>query len=475
MPPLLPRLFPALLLSFSAAAQEGSGSGTQAPPAVSIPAGTAPGSPQAPAGNQPGIPVIQWEKITELPPRHGEPRNPGLAGAFAGAQGNVLIVAGGTNYPQGMPWIGGSRVISKDIYVLEQGGNGPDGRPAYRWLDPRLELPEGVSHGASVSLPEGVLCVGGMSAPGVRDACFLLSWNKAAGKVESTPFPKLPKPLTGHAAVALKGVVYVLGGTNEPGGKATNAFYALDLAKRGTPEEFQWKPLPAWDGPPRAFPVAAASVDAIYLCGGRDPGRTPDFLTDLHRFDPVKNDWSLLGEVVDRKGRTGYVMAAAAFHASPGGFVVVGGMDPDLTRALEQNAREPKDIDDAEREKRKKYGAELLEKFAGYPRSVIGYEAGAGEWSALGEFPSAVPLTNPAVTWGDRVVIPGGETGPGRRTPEIWAATIGKTTLPAATENATPGAGEVSEVPVVPTGKQAPAHATPGKPKAGTKTGKPKR
>ncbi|HEX2747499.1 MAG TPA: hypothetical protein VHM91_05810, partial [Verrucomicrobiales bacterium] len=45
-------------------------------------------------------PRIEWEKIAELPPRHGEPKNPGLAGVFAGTQGDVLIIAGGTNYPQ---------------------------------------------------------------------------------------------------------------------------------------------------------------------------------------------------------------------------------------------------------------------------------------------------------------------------------------------------------------------------------------
>ena len=42
----------------------------------------------------------------------------------------------------------------------------------------------------------------------------------------------------------------------------------------------------------------------------------------------------------------------------------------------------------------------------------------------LGNFPGDVPLTNPAVNWDSQVIIPGGETGPGKRTPDIWAATI---------------------------------------------------
>jgi N-acetylneuraminic acid mutarotase len=375
-------------------------------------------------------PRIEWEKIAELPPRHGEEKNPGLAGVFAGAQGDVLIIAGGTNYPQGFPWTGAKRAVYSDIYVLERSVD-PAGTPAFKWIDPQAELPDGVSYGASVSLPDGVLCMGGATLSTVHDACFLLSWNKTERKVETTPFPKLPKALACHAAVLLKNVVYVLGGANQiEGGRATNSFYALDLSKRSDTAAFEWKTLTAWDGPARVFPAAAASLEgdteSLYVCGGRDPGNDPDFLIDLHKYDPVKKEWSLLGDIVDRKGHPGYVMATAAFHVPPHHFVVVGGMDEDITRLLERNARDLKELDETERERRKKYEAQLLENFPGYPRTVMGYDAAIGEWNHIGNFPSDVPLTNPAVNWESQVIIPGGETGPGRRTPGVWAATVRK-------------------------------------------------
>ena len=56
-------------------------------------------------------PKIEWEKIAELPPRAGEQKNPGLAGVFAGAQEDVFIIAGGTNYPKGRPWTGAPRAV----------------------------------------------------------------------------------------------------------------------------------------------------------------------------------------------------------------------------------------------------------------------------------------------------------------------------------------------------------------------------
>ena len=60
-------------------------------------------------------PKIDWEKIADLPPRRGFEVQPGLAGAFAGVHGDVLIIAGGTNFPQGYPWTGGQRAWWADI------------------------------------------------------------------------------------------------------------------------------------------------------------------------------------------------------------------------------------------------------------------------------------------------------------------------------------------------------------------------
>jgi solute:Na+ symporter, SSS family len=229
----------------------------------------------------------------------------------------------------------------------------------------------------------------------------------------------------------LKNTVYVIGGTSDiTTMKATKSFYALDLSKRGAAAGFEWKALTAWDGAARIFPVAAASLEgdkeSLYLCGGREPGAETDFLIDLHKFNPVKKDWSILGDVVDRRGHPGHVMATAAFHVPPHHFVVVGGMDEEITRLMERNARDIKELDDTERERRKKYESVLLESFPGYPRTVLGYDAEIGEWNHIGNFPAPVPLTNPAVSWESQVIIPGGETAPGKRTPDIWAATIRK-------------------------------------------------
>jgi len=375
-------------------------------------------------------PKIEWEVIAELPARSGFAQPEGLAGVFAGAQGDYLLIAGGTNYAGQSFSAGARRAWWADIYVLHRQYT-PDQKTVYEWLPSGAELPRNLAYGASVSTPEGVLCMGGAEQNQVSDACFLMKWNAEAKKVEFEDCPKLPKPLACSTAVRIGTTVYLLGGANQmPAGRATNAFLALDLSKKGDPAAFTWKMLPSWDGPGRIFPIAAASlekgVESIYLCGGRDPGNTPDFLTDLHKFNPVKNDWSILGDIVDPQGHPSSVMAAPAFHVPPHHLVVVSGTDQELVKMLENNQRKLEAVDATEEEARARYNKLLLDNYPGYTRSVMAYDAEIGEWSNLSNFPGKACLTTPCVNWDGAIIIPGGETGPGQRSPQIWQATVRK-------------------------------------------------
>ncbi len=375
-------------------------------------------------------PKLEWENIAALPPRPGFAKAEGLAGTFAGAQGDVLLLAGGTNYAGRSLAEGAARAWWDDIYVLRRRYNAAQ-QATYEWLPPHNSLPRHLAYGASASLPEGVLCIGGAELNEVSDACFLMRWNAAAAKVELEDFPKLPTPLAAAAALRLGETVYVLGGTAQLlGGRATQTFLSLDLTKKGDPAAFAWKVLPPWDGPGRIFPVAAASlengVECIYLCGGRDPGKDPDFLTDLHKYNPIRKDWAILGEIVDPQGHPSSVMAAPAFHVPPHHLVIVSGTDQEMVKLMERQQRPPEAIDAKEKADRDGFHKLLLKNYPGYTRSVMAYDAEVGEWSSLGNFPGQACLTNPTINWDGAIIIPGGETGPGQRSPLIWQATVRK-------------------------------------------------
>ncbi len=48
--------------------------------------------------------IFEWKELSELPPIPGKKIQLGLAGAFAGVHKDALIVDGGANFPDGLPW-----------------------------------------------------------------------------------------------------------------------------------------------------------------------------------------------------------------------------------------------------------------------------------------------------------------------------------------------------------------------------------
>src|SRR5687768_12914680 len=63
---------------------------------------------------------IGWSVPATLPPPEGATLQPGMAGASAGVHNDVLLIAGGANFPDGMPWEGGQKKHHNDVYVLQR-------------------------------------------------------------------------------------------------------------------------------------------------------------------------------------------------------------------------------------------------------------------------------------------------------------------------------------------------------------------
>ncbi|MCX6997017.1 MAG: hypothetical protein NTV49_07995, partial [Kiritimatiellaeota bacterium] len=91
------------MLGFGFAAEQGAEAG---PTAAGVPAA---GSAAPDAGRRPHL---TWSALPDLPEALG------VAGPFAGVSGGALLVAGGANFPNGMPWAGGRKVWHDAVYVL---------------------------------------------------------------------------------------------------------------------------------------------------------------------------------------------------------------------------------------------------------------------------------------------------------------------------------------------------------------------
>ena len=125
---------------------------------------------------------ITWEELPALPPSAGQATQPGVAGPFAGVHGDVLIVAGGANFPEKMPWEGGAKIWWDDIWVLEKPTSGPA-----RWVtDKTFKLPRRLGYGISVSTVDGVICAGGHDVDRCYADVFVLSWDPKSREIRRT-------------------------------------------------------------------------------------------------------------------------------------------------------------------------------------------------------------------------------------------------------------------------------------------------
>src|SRR5574338_440942 len=74
-------------------------------------------------------PTIKWSIAAELPPVNGLTKNPGLAGVIAGINRNLLLIGGGSNFAEGMPWQGGKKMYYDAIYILKKSY-----RDTFKWI-----------------------------------------------------------------------------------------------------------------------------------------------------------------------------------------------------------------------------------------------------------------------------------------------------------------------------------------------------
>src|SRR5437868_12272625 len=64
--------------------------------------------------------IIQWKIGGKLPAANRQDNLLGLAGVIAGVDHGVLIVGGGSNFPENMPWLGGKKKYYEDVYVFKK-------------------------------------------------------------------------------------------------------------------------------------------------------------------------------------------------------------------------------------------------------------------------------------------------------------------------------------------------------------------
>jgi len=324
---------------------------------------------------------MDWQSLPELP-------NPvGVAGPFVGVHNDALIVAGGANFER--PVWDHPKVWHDSIHVLINTASGPV------WKSGGV-LPRPIGYGASVSTPDGVLCIGGNDAETTLQSVFLLRWNVAAQRIEIVEMPDLPHPLAFSQAAISGKTVYLAGGqTASEIESATNQLYSLDLTK----QQASWQRLADIPGPNRAFNLTVAQHngfdDCIYILSGRgSENGVIKFLTDVWEFNTLTKSFRQRADVPR------CVMAGTAIHVGQSHIWIPSGDDGSL---FDQT-----DV--------------LKDDHPGFRREMLAYHTITDTWTTVGETP-ANQVTTTAVWWNGSIAIASGEVRPRMRTPAVWLVT----------------------------------------------------
>src|SRR6185312_2512522 len=351
-----------------------------------------------------------WSVVARLPVPAGRSMQPGVAGAFAGISGNALIVAGGSNFPDKKPWEGGKKEYVDEVYILERRAIAAAAIPkagaavSYKWYTATsFRLPQKLAYGASVTVPEGVLCIGGENAGGFSKKVFLLHWDAASKQLRYKDLPDVPVPLANAGAALIGNTVYLAGGENAT--RALASFFCLDLS-----HPTHWQTLP--DLPIALSHTAAVGVTAaansgtsqtahpsLYLIGGRS--KTASGISMLHntafRYDPSMRAWRQMHSIGD--GAYPPDLAAAnAVADDDGGILVIGGDDGRIFHQLETlNAQLAATTDDALKQQLQRQKLAIIDHHPGFWRGILCYDPARDRWTRLADLPMPAPVTTTAV------------------------------------------------------------------------------
>ncbi|HEY4206198.1 MAG TPA: hypothetical protein VGM31_05260 [Puia sp.] len=344
---------------------------------------------------------IDWSVPVRLPQ--------GLAGVLAGVDHGVMLVGGGCNFPDSMPWAGGKKRYYHAVYVVERRGGHWGCLEAF-------SLPENTAYGASVSTPQGVIYIGGENEDGVSARVYCLQWDSVARKVRVRRLADLPVAVSNAAASVMGQTVYVAGGETRTG--VSSGLYALDLGVDGARWELVSE-LPK----PLSHAVLVASGRGLWLAGGRkrNPGGLSDLSDAVYRYEPGVRRWNECRHLP-------YAWSAGAgVLLDENSLLLIGGDRGEVFHRVEELIGEiARTSDAAERQELVLQKARVQSSHPGFSQQLLLYDMRRDVWRVYEELGFPAPATTVAVRWNDDIVIPGGEIKAGVRTPQILIGAINR-------------------------------------------------
>ncbi len=356
------------------------------------------------------ISMMNWQIIGSLPMP-----NIGVAGAFSGVHNGAMMVAGGANFPNGMPWECGKKQYTNEIFVFIKNRNGK-----LNLQKQPFNLPNNCAYGVSISTPKGIVCIGGENEKGASNKAFLMQWDTKKQQVSIQHLRNSPLSLTNASATCIGNTIYVVGGESD--NKTTNSFLSLDINE----VKAAWKILPNLPKPISHAVVVAQSKN-IFVMGGR--AKTASGISDLYcsnyKYDTKLNIWTPLSIISDGQQNINALTAGTGVAIRNQYIVLFGGDKGETFHQVETLlAAINKEDDEAQKQILIQQKNQLLASHPGFSKDVLLYDTHTDKWTKLGSIPFDSPVTTTAFIWGKRIFIPSGEIRAGVRTQHILAVDI---------------------------------------------------
>lgn len=318
-------------------------------------------------------------KINHLPPIPDAAYAKGVSAPFCGLlKPDVLLVAGGANFPDNSLLEGGAKRVYRDIWAFQDGS----------WIHAGL-LPDSTAYGATFSLGDRVIFAGGNAEGKATDRVYSLYLKDGKAIVEA--LPPLPEPMEQCGWTLDGNQLYLVGGVG------TRSIYACEAGI------FQWKEV-AQLPEPLVQPVAFARDGKLFVWGGFNPETLEVSPRGLCLED---GEWKEAPAIPD----DGTFVGGTGVTLPDGRLAVVGGVNRAIFAKALHNG--PED--------RIPY---LSQEPSWYQfRSEVHAFDGA-KWTLLTADP-ACALAGPGVAASAQsLFIAGGELKPGVRSPKIFEITL---------------------------------------------------
>jgi N-acetylneuraminic acid mutarotase len=353
---------------------------------------------------------IHFGKPIDLPKSNTNTSSIGFAGMISGKINHFMIVAGGANFPDEMPWLGGNKQYHHQVYIYKNNNE------QLELVDTSQQLPYSLAYAACYSMEDQIFVVGGENKSGIQQEAFVITMQN--GKVQYKYLPKLPYPVTNAMLIVNDNQLYVVGGENE---KQTFAYIiTLDLKniKAG------WKYLQ-----PMLFPLSHGVIalqkinetDQLFVLGGRAKKENDisAFNDAILRYDFKEDKWKQVGKLP-------YPIAAGTgIPLNTHEIVLLGG---DKGIVFNQVERLIQEINHAPNLEQKallnQQKIQLQSTHPGFSNEVLLFNSVKMLTSKVTTAPFGIPVTSGLLQFGKTFYITSGEIRAGVRSPYIYTFTI---------------------------------------------------